>query len=118
MGLSSGFTMATPSMNMRDPYSARVPGARAQRCKYDTCGAEPMRAEPTGLAGRRLNRSAKVSPVASLVEAVEFDLQGNSGPKDSNHSWIGDPPAGSMDRLLGQKLRTWLPACFPFCLAW
>ena len=73
--------MATPSMNMRDPYSAGVPGSRAQRCKYDTCGAEPMRAEPIGLAGRRLNRSAKVSPVASLVEAVECGLLQHPPPQ-------------------------------------
>ena len=53
-----------------------------------------MRAEPTGLAGRRLNRSAKVSPVASLVEAVECGLLQNPPP-------MGDFMGGCLSSPLG-----------------
>ena len=40
-------------------------------------GFEPTRGDPIGLAGRRLNRSAKVSLLKLAVEFIKLPLPGN-----------------------------------------
>ena len=63
-------------------------------------GFEPTRAEPTGLAGRRLNHSAKVSIVFITVEIlVKGKLNSN---RLINLTPVGLEPtiSGSVDRCL------------------
>ena len=61
----------------RDPSENR--SAQSNKQRTTPVGFEPTRAEPTGLAGRRLNHSAKVSwwPTARLPsgDAVDDDAQ-------------------------------------------
>ena len=45
--------------------------------KTTPVGFEPTRGDPIGLAGRRLNRSAKVSLLKLAVEFIKLPLPGN-----------------------------------------
>ena len=47
------------------------------RLKATPVGFEPTRGDPIGLAGRRLNRSAKVSLLRSAMELIWLLLPGN-----------------------------------------
>ena len=50
--------------------------AALENLKTTPVGFEPTRGDPIGLAGRRLNRSAKVSLVCSALESIRLALPG------------------------------------------
>ena len=50
--------------------------AALENLKTTPVGFEPTRGDPIGLAGRRLNRSAKVSLVCSAMESMRLALPG------------------------------------------
>ena len=68
--------------------------------KATPAGFEPARVEPIGLAGRRLNHSAKVSMLCCLTPATHTDVQcevglpGNSGQliRATYFFWCVAPP--------------------------